>query len=85
MLPRPFCVLDGQDPGVRAAGGDRNEWNIDAVPEMPRGECAIFRYEPSSEGDWTHMLVTYRRAGLHAFLDRLEAQLDARVLQSTLS
>jgi uncharacterized protein YndB with AHSA1/START domain len=65
------------------------EWNIDPVPEMPRGERAIFRYELTSEGDWTHMLVTYRRLtkstargflpGLHVFLDRLEAQLDGRV------
>jgi uncharacterized protein YndB with AHSA1/START domain len=64
------------------------QWNIDPVPEMPRGERAIFRYELTSEGDWTHMLVTYRRLtkptapgflpGLHAFLDRLEAQLDQR-------
>jgi uncharacterized protein YndB with AHSA1/START domain len=65
------------------------EWNIEPVPEMPRGERAIFRYELTAEGDWTHILVTYRRLtkstargflpGLHAFLDRLEAQLDGRV------
>ena len=66
------------------------EWNIDPVPEMPRGEHAIFRYELTPEGDSTHLLVTYRRItkqtatgflpGLHAFLDRLEAQLDAQPL-----
>ena len=66
------------------------EWNIEPVPEMPRGEHAIFRYELTPEGDSTHLLVTYRRItkqtasgflpGLHAFLDRLEAQLDARAL-----
>jgi uncharacterized protein YndB with AHSA1/START domain len=64
------------------------EWNVAPVPEMPRGEHAIFRYELTPEGDSTHVLVTYRRItrqtargflpGLHAFLDRLEAQLDGR-------
>jgi uncharacterized protein YndB with AHSA1/START domain len=65
------------------------EWNVEPVPEMPRGERAIFRYQLTPEGDATHVLVTYRRIsmptargflpGLHAFLDRLEAQLDGRV------
>ena len=64
------------------------EWNVAPVPEMPRGEHAIFRYELTPKGDATHVLVTYRRItkqtargflpGLHAFLDRLEAQLDGR-------
>src|SRR5438477_6848695 len=62
------------------------EWNIAPVPEMPRGERAIFRYELTPEGDSTRLLVTYRRLtsqiatgflpGLHAFLDRLEAHAD---------
>lgn len=62
------------------------EWNVGPVPEMPRGEQAIFRYELTPDGDSTHLSVTYRRItrqtargflpGLHAFLDRLEAQLD---------
>jgi hypothetical protein len=57
---------------------------------MPRGERAIFRYELTADGDSTRLLVTYRRItrgtargflpGLHAFLDRLEAQLDGRAL-----
>lgn len=61
------------------------EWNVAPVPEMPRGERAIFRYELTPEGTDTHLRVTYRRItkqtargflpGLHAFLDRLEAQL----------
>ena len=64
------------------------EWNVAPVPEMPRGERAIFRYELVPERDGTQLLVTYRRItthtargflpGLHAFLDRLEAQLDGR-------
>jgi uncharacterized protein YndB with AHSA1/START domain len=66
------------------------EWNVAAVPEMPHGEHAIFRYELTPERDSTHVLVTYRRItkqtargflpGLHVFLDRLEAQLDGHTL-----
>lgn len=66
------------------------EWNVAPVPEMPRGERAIFRYELTREGESTRLLVTYRRItkqtalgflpGLHAFLDRLEAQLDGQAL-----
>lgn len=66
------------------------EWNVAPLPEMPRGERAIFRYELEAEGDATELVVTYRRItrhsaggflpGLHAFLDRLEAQLDGRAL-----
>jgi uncharacterized protein YndB with AHSA1/START domain len=66
------------------------EWNVGPVPEMPRGERAIFRYELTRDGDSTHLVVTYRRItkeaargflpGLHAFLDRLEAQLDGRAM-----
>ena len=62
------------------------EWNVASVPEMPHGEHAIFRYELTADGDATHLVVTYTRIsmhtargflpGLHAFLDRLEAQLD---------
>ena len=71
------------------------EWNVAPVPEMPKGERAIFRYELSADGDWTRVLVTYRRLtrksargflpGLHAFLDRLEAQLDGRPLPDWLA
>lgn len=61
------------------------EWNVESVPEMPHGEHAIFRYELTADGEATHLVVTYTRIsmhtargflpGLHAFLDRLEAQL----------
>lgn len=64
------------------------EWNVAPVPEMPRGERAVFRYELERAGEATHLVVTVRRItrqtaagflpGLHAFLDRLEAQLDGR-------
>jgi uncharacterized protein YndB with AHSA1/START domain len=66
------------------------EWNVAPVPEMPLGEQAIFRYELTPDGDSTELLVTYRRItkqtargflpGLHAYLDRLEAQLDGRAI-----
>ena len=66
------------------------EWNVAPVPEMPRGERAIFRFELTPDDDSTHLLVTYRRItrqtargflpGVHAFFDRLEAQLDGRAL-----
>lgn len=62
------------------------EWNVAPVPEMPRGERAIFRYELEPRGSSTILTVTYERItkttapgflpGLHALLDRLEAQLD---------
>jgi uncharacterized protein YndB with AHSA1/START domain len=67
------------------------EWKVAPVPEMHRGEDALFRYElfPTEDGA-TRLLVTYRKItketapgflpGLHAFLDRLEAQLDGRPL-----
>jgi uncharacterized protein YndB with AHSA1/START domain len=71
------------------------EWNVEPVPEMPRGEHAIFRYELRPAGEATELVVTYRRItrqtargflpGLHAFLDRLEAQLDGRALPDWLA
>jgi uncharacterized protein YndB with AHSA1/START domain len=61
------------------------EWKVAPVPEMPRGEDAVFTFELRPEGEATLLVVTYRRItvetargflpGLHAFLDRLEAQL----------
>jgi uncharacterized protein YndB with AHSA1/START domain len=66
------------------------EWNVGPVPEMPAGERAIVRYELEPRGDATHMVITYRGLtlhtsrgflpGLHAFLDRLEAQLEGGAL-----
>jgi len=66
------------------------EWKVAPVPEMPLGENAIFRYELAPQDSSTLLTVTYRRItkqtasgflpGLHAFLDRLEAQLDEKPL-----
>ncbi len=70
------------------------EWNVAPVPGMPQGERAIFRYELVEQGAATHLTVTYRRMtrhtargflpGTHAFLDRLEAQLERRPLPNWL-
>ncbi|HEX2730930.1 MAG TPA: SRPBCC domain-containing protein [Polyangiaceae bacterium] len=78
-------ILSWQPPRVL-----EYEWNVGPVLEMPEGEQAIFRYELTERGNETELIVTYRRItqqtargflpGLHAFLDRLEAQLDARPL-----
>lgn len=64
------------------------EWQVAPVPEMPKGERAVVRYELEQVGEVTRLVVTYRGLtartskgflpGLHAFLDRLEAQLDGR-------
>ena len=64
------------------------EWQVAPVQEMPKGERAVVRYELEAIGDVTRLVVTYRGLtvrtskgflpGLHAFLDRLEAQLDGR-------
>jgi uncharacterized protein YndB with AHSA1/START domain len=66
------------------------EWNVAPVSEMPSGEHAIFRYELAPQDGSTLLRVIYRRItkrtasgflpGLHAFLDRLEAQLDQQPL-----
>jgi uncharacterized protein YndB with AHSA1/START domain len=66
------------------------EWKVAPVPEMPLGENAVFRYELTPRGGSTLLTVTYRRItagtargflpGLHAFLDRLEAQLEGAPL-----
>lgn len=71
------------------------EWNVEPVPEMPEGERAIFRYDLSWDGSVTRLIVTYRRltpmtakgfvVGVHAFLDRLEAQLDGDPLPDFLT
>jgi len=66
------------------------EWKVDPLPEMPVGQHALLCYELEPRDGATLLTVTYRRItrqtavgflpGLHAFLDRLEAQLDRRAL-----
>lgn len=63
-----------------------HEWNLEPQPWMPNGERSLVRWELTPDGDGTVLRVTHRRlsralasgfvAGVHAFLDRLEEQLD---------
>lgn len=79
-------ILEWDPPRVFAY-----EWRVAPVPEMPLGENAIFRFELTALADaQTLLAVRYTRLtaptargflpGLHAFLDRLEAQLAAEPL-----
>lgn len=66
------------------------EWKVAPRTELPHGEDAVVRWELVPEGAGTRLSVTYRglhrrtglgfAPGLHAFLDRLDAQLDERPL-----
>ena len=98
-----FDLVSGP-PGYRSTGAIlawdpphllEYEWNVAPVPEMPRGERAVFRFELATDGADTTVVVTYRRItratargflpGTHAFLDRLEAQLDGAPLPDWLT
>jgi hypothetical protein len=82
--------VDGEDPALEPPRVFEYEWKVAPVPEMPLGENAVFRYELTPRGGSTLLTVTYRRItagtargflpGLHAFLDRLEAQLEGAPL-----
>jgi uncharacterized protein YndB with AHSA1/START domain len=63
-----------------------HEWKVDPRPELPSGEESLVRWELAREGHETLMTFTFRRLtrrtatgfapGMHAFLDRMAAQLD---------
>jgi uncharacterized protein YndB with AHSA1/START domain len=63
-----------------------HEWNVEPHRYLPNGERAIIRWEIKPDGDGTILKLTHRHltrqtstgfvSGTHAFLDRLEAQLD---------
>jgi uncharacterized protein YndB with AHSA1/START domain len=63
-----------------------HEWNVEPRPELPKGERGVIRWELVREGDGTVLSLTHRHLtwqtstgfapGTHAFLDRLEAQLE---------
>ncbi len=65
-----------------------HEWKVAPRPELPSGEDSIVRWELTRDGLETLMTFTFRRLtrgtaigfapGMHAFLDRLEAQLDGK-------
>jgi len=63
-----------------------HEWNVEPRKELPKGEKSIVRWELTPDGDGTILRITHKRltrptaigfvSGIHAFLDRLEDELD---------
>ena len=67
-----------------------HEWNVELRKELPKGEKSIVRWELTPDGDGTLLRLTHKRltrqtaigfsSGIHAFLDRLENELDGAPL-----
>ena len=67
-----------------------HEWNVEPRRELPKGEKSIVRWELAPEGESTLLRLTHKRltrptaigfvSGIHAFLDRLEDELDGAPL-----
>jgi uncharacterized protein YndB with AHSA1/START domain len=67
-----------------------HEWNVEPRKELPKGEKSIVRWELTPDGDGTLLRIEHRRltratsigfvSGIHAFLDRLENELDGVAL-----
>ena len=67
-----------------------HEWNVEPREYLPHGERSVVRWELTPDGDGTILRITHRHltqqtargfvAGTHAFLDRLEDELDGRPL-----
>jgi len=63
-----------------------HEWNVEPRPELPSGERSVVRWELARDGDGTQITLVHQRLtrrtatgfapGIHAFLDRLSAQLS---------
>lgn len=63
-----------------------HEWKVEPRPELPSGEESLVRWELARDGDGTRITLVHQRLtrrtatgfapGIHAFLDRLAAQLD---------
>ena len=63
-----------------------HEWNVEPRKELPKGEKSIVRWELTPDGEGTLLRLTHKRltrqtavgfsSGIHAFLDRLENELD---------
>src|SRR5207302_9053105 len=71
------------------------EWNVEPRKDLPKGERSIVRWELTSVGGTTLLRFSHRRltrqtalvfaGGMHAFLDRLEDQLEGRPLGNWLA
>lgn len=67
-----------------------HEWNVEPQKDLPKGEKTIVRWELTPDGEGTLLRFTHRRltrqtaivfaGGMHAFLDRLENELDGAPL-----
>src|SRR2546421_12861190 len=67
-----------------------HEWNVEPRKELPKGEKSVVRWELTPDGDDTLLRITHKRltrataigfvSGIHAFLDRLEDELDGSPL-----
>lgn len=67
-----------------------HEWNVEPREYLPAGERSVVRWELTPDGDATILRITHRHltrqtatgfvSGTHAFLDRLEDELDGRPL-----
>ncbi len=67
-----------------------HEWNVEPREHLPKGERSVVRWELTPDGDGTILRITHRHltaqtakgfvSGTHAFLDRLEDQLDGKEL-----
>ena len=67
-----------------------HEWNVEPRKELPKGEKSIVRWELTPDGEGTLLRLTHKRltrqtaigfsSGIHAFLDRLENELDGAPL-----
>jgi uncharacterized protein YndB with AHSA1/START domain len=63
-----------------------HEWRVEPRPELPSGEESVVRWELAPDGNGTRITLTHQRLtrrtatgfapGIHAFLDRLAAQLS---------
>ncbi len=69
-----------------------HEWNVDPGQYLPKGERGILRWELVPDGDGTILRLTHRHltqqtatgfiSGTHAFLERLEEELDGKPLRN---
>src|SRR2546421_664931 len=78
-------ILVSQPPRVF-----EHEWTVEPQRGRPRGEKSIVRWELTPEGESPLLRLTHKRltrptaigfvSGIHAFLDRLEDELDGAPL-----